>query len=853
MINMRRPLLLILVLLMSAAALSAAWAYVLSVGRAAFEADILKVKQSFFEGVKAAESAVQSVESFSEAIGTIDQERFGRFTADLMTKSPFLMGVIYYQRVADAGRLEYEAELRGKGIGETILEGGVGDSPDIRPAKVGNEYFAVTAVDAGAREASYFGWNALTDPNKDVAIKKLLSVGEPVASGAFLLDNGNIAIEIFAPVRNRDAAIVGVIGATVDLTRLLGDERWREGVTIVMTTVLAGESIAKDIYRYLDRSEAAWPNLGSITSKIELDRFGQQLGLKFEKQLYPGRVNLTIIWLTLAACLLLALLGSYLLLTYEKLQKSLAGLAEANSSLERRVNERTLDLKLAHAEVKEILDNLDDLVVTVDPEMKIGATHSPASLRLLGRDAIVGCSLTDVLFKDLDRHDANQGKHLFVMEMLRHSDPFQWSISTHDLMPVLRYKSSETSAERTLSLRYSPIFENDVFRKMIVVASDVTEILALRASLAAREKESTLRETVLLEIAASDKRQLRGFFKEFEARMEEIRTFSLQPDPQATLPILRSLHTIKGTARSVGLKLLAKCVHAVEDQLEPLRLTLMGSNSEHVDFEASVRSSGFTEIHSVYTAYHRIFVELFTDTESSPLAPRFISRLGNFLGSVKTDRKELANWFEMSQNEEVLSVVEIFEGFFPTLQELAGELGKELIFETPQWDLYIAGSLKSALQEAFTHVLRNAIDHGIEDPEERTSSGKPSKGKLWLTFEDRIQHTLLTICDDGRGINLKKVYDLAQSKQLVNQPFADMHENQILDLLFAPGFSTKTEISELSGRGVGLDAVRVALKRCGVECRFSSKTGHGSYFEMLIPRSALRFVATPEAELRMIS
>jgi HPt (histidine-containing phosphotransfer) domain-containing protein/CHASE1-domain containing sensor protein len=853
----RRPAALGFVLATSFAAVTGVWSYMKAVARDAFEGDILKVKQSFYEGVKAAESSIQSLESFSEAIGTIDQERFGRFAGDLMAKQPFLTSAAFYEHVSQSQRDAYEERLRVAGLGDGIVEGGAADHPDIGKATERLDYFPITAVDAGAKQSSYFGWDVLSDPSRSSALRRAVDSGATVATPSFLLDNGNVAIEVYAPVRSRDtggqAPVIGVVGATFDLTRLLGEARWREGVTIVLSTVLSGDQGFKDIYRSLDREPPRWPRVGSLESRIEIERFGQRLGLRFEKQLFPGRVNFSLLWVALGGCGVLAILAFYLVRTYERLEVSHKKLAEANATLERKVEERTRELVDAHAEIKEILDNLDDVVITVEPDLTVGRTFSASSKRVLGIGEIAGAGLKSLLFKDLDIHEQEASRHMFALDMLSSFDQFQWSISSDELLKVITFRMPNGAGERTLSLRYSPVFDGDTLRKVVVVAADITEILALRASLAAREKESTLRDSIISELAAADKAAVHGFFAEMDERLDVVKAFAAAPSQTTIADVMRPLHTLKGSARAVGLRALARVVHEAEDSLAPREMDQATTDEAESDAERIDLGALVGDAIATCGEYRRVFTDVFASSSAPGGNAKVMGRLRSLLESGKTDRRELVHWLDAVKANQAVSVADLFEAFRPSVCELSTQLQKQVELEIPLWDLYVDAALKGVINETFIHGLRNAIDHGIELPEERAQAGKPLPGRLWLEFARHGSDVTLMLCDDGRGVDLKRLHMLATERGLVSVPQAEMKDDEILDLLFAPGFSTKQTVTDVSGRGVGLDAVRASLSKMGGTCRILSVFGKGARFEVSIPSKLVRFLATTDHGLAAVA
>lgn len=176
----------------------------------------------------------------------------------------------------------------------------------------------------------------------------------------------------------------------------------------------------------------------------------------------------------------------------------------------------------------------------------------------------------------------------------------------------------------------------------------------------------------------------------------------------------------------------------------------------------------------------------------------------------------------------------------PTLQRAlrlgraaARQSGKEIDFEIAGKDLRLDKVVAEALAEPLVHLLRNAVDHGIESPEERARSGKPARGKIRLEAFSEGSQTRLRVMDDGRGIDPALVAAAAQRLGIVTEPELDLERS--LRLIFRPGFSTLASASEISGRGVGLDVVETAVEQAGGELRVSSKPGEGTTFEIRLP------------------
>lgn len=176
-------------------------------------------------------------------------------------------------------------------------------------------------------------------------------------------------------------------------------------------------------------------------------------------------------------------------------------------------------------------------------------------------------------------------------------------------------------------------------------------------------------------------------------------------------------------------------------------------------------------------------------------------------------------------------------GKFPRMaRSLAGNLGKQLEVVLYGEEVGIDKSLVEDLDAPLTHMIRNVCDHAIETPDERRDCGKPETGKLTLRCELSRTHVLITIEDDGRGIDPVRLRRKAVEKNLLTQAQADaLSEQEAIDLIFHPGFSTAEQITEVSGRGVGMDVVRTTLREHDGDVTVSSVLGTGTIFRLNIP------------------
>ncbi len=178
----------------------------------------------------------------------------------------------------------------------------------------------------------------------------------------------------------------------------------------------------------------------------------------------------------------------------------------------------------------------------------------------------------------------------------------------------------------------------------------------------------------------------------------------------------------------------------------------------------------------------------------------------------------------------------LFQRFPRIVRDLARQLGKEveLVQEGESTDL--DRSLVESLADPLVHLIRNALDHGLEMPEERERSGKPRKGHVTLSASQRGERIVISVADDGRGMNPEILRRKAVEKGVIDEAqAARLTENECYELIFRPGFSTAATVSDISGRGVGMDVVKTRVAELGGTLQVRSQLGRGSTLELAVP------------------
>lgn len=481
-------------------------------------------------------------------------------------------------------------------------------------------------------------------------------------------------------------------------------------------------------------------------------------------------------------------------------------LSDHAKNLERKVEERTSELDERNAGMRLVLDNVAQGFITIDAHGRMKSERS---------------AIVDTWF-GAPSPGATLGAYLRPFSA-RFAESLEMGLSElrDAIMPteLVLYQLPRRFAhgERTIEVAYNPIgFQGDVPERLLVILSDVT---------AAVERERAEREqrelTSLFKRIVDDRSGVEGFLTETAHLVHALR------EETSLVVQQRLVHTLKGNCASYGLESYTELAHKVEDELIE-RATPLDESQRAALVDAWKRTIA------------RIGYLLGGSQQGTvPVDVGELQRLGErvLAGAASREVAEtLADW----QREPAARQL---ERLARQARSVAQRLEKPVpSFSVDDHGVRLEGDELSPLWSALVHAIRNAVDHGLETPAERTLAGKPESGTIFLSTMRQGGKLVVSVRDDGRGVDWQRV----RHKALELGMRADTHE-QLIDALFSDGLSTKDSATDISGRGIGLAALRQVVRELGGTIEVESVAGEGTELRIMLDERRLPSVASLQA------
>lgn len=493
----------------------------------------------------------------------------------------------------------------------------------------------------------------------------------------------------------------------------------------------------------------------------------------------------------------LQLLGTSFNKMVEDLDASYRDLEQLNRNLELKVEERTVELGRKNRDMRLVLDNVDQGFITLSPHGFMATERSAVV------DKWFGTPETQMPFWD------------YVGKLARGFNldfSLAWEQLVDDILPlelcIDQLPRQCTIERRTYNFRYLPFMRDNQLEGVLVVIADISERLA-------KEREDAEQSELMqgFKRLMLDRSGFTDFLQESSEAVQKICGGALDAD----IPLLkRTLHTLKGNSALMGLVVVARICHTLEDQLAEV-----GTLIEDTLEELSARWSAIMEHIQTFAGGAKQRVIEVPQTEYAALLSR-LSKAGT-----QTDvLNELLSW-------QLEPVSKAFERLGEQAKALAKRYGKgDIQVDIQTNGIRLDPDTWHPFFSELAHVIRNAIDHGLETPDERRVLAKTENGALAFKAQATANTLTFELGDDGRGVDWTAIAEKAKELGL---PHGNTHE--LMQALIHDGLSTRAQATETSGRGVGMAALERRIYAMGGQLDVNTVKGLGTNWVITFPWS----------------
>ncbi|MDR1105486.1 MAG: hypothetical protein LBL44_03935 [Treponema sp.] len=468
---------------------------------------------------------------------------------------------------------------------------------------------------------------------------------------------------------------------------------------------------------------------------------------------------------------------------------------------DRWVKQLTKELKTERDEITAMKDNLKVGLFLMDGGYLIQPAYSKAMEDVLSLDELQGKKFSDILSASITAKERDTLEDYFTMILNRSFD----AKMLEEINPIseFAYVNGIDGAEKTLRSSFAVVDRGGGEFFILGTLEDVTAEKQLRKRLDEEELKRETEMRSLFEVIQVEPRVFGDFIEDTEYEFERIndvlknRKLSAH---EAMIDIYQSVHAVKSNALILGLENFSGKLHELESKIKVMR------DKDDVSFE---------EILHVTVELEKLMKEKDRFRETIDKIRAFKTGLGE---SRRPDRYVLV------------------ETLTKACEKASAALNKRVKFVVEELDgIVLEYGPRRVIKEVLTQLVRNSVYHGIEPPGERSSRGKNAEGSIRLSIKYKDNKIHIKLGDDGGGLDFEKIRKKAQSLNMVKDADESLGKNRLLQMIFAPGFSTADEADLHAGRGIGLNLVKERIGDLRGSIKLQTEQGKGTVFNIFIP------------------
>ncbi len=493
-----------------------------------------------------------------------------------------------------------------------------------------------------------------------------------------------------------------------------------------------------------------------------------------------------------------------------------SGISDRRSRLICALGRDITQIRQYEKQLSQIFSVIPLGIITINETGFIEGPYSAYMEYLFDRKMISGTNFFDLVFKESLKYMSKM-EQLGIVELkeMFGKEPVWFEVSKKRF-PNEIYCLQKNGDGRWIGITYHPILAEGVIAQMLIILDERTEIVKARREQESRRNKESLMIQRIMDLQRCDDATLASSFEDLDSLLIRMEAVLREGDARGYCNIL---HGIKGVVRTAGFSYFRNLTHDIEDEVLPilaekktLPTTLMEQKFELINREwkdliklRKMQTLGGDDISS----YHSV-------VQKASKLKKILKEIENnypllFKGDGKEELSKLAFEIKHLTNRPLSSLEPRLN---TRAKRTAAYLGKKVNIEFDWEKIFLDEKIISQLSEIFIHLIANAIDHGIESVDERKLKGKVENGTIKIVAKKSENEVSFEFSDDGRGIDLDVIRTKALEKNLIELAELDrMNVENVLRLIFKAGFSTHDKITDLSGRGIGLDSVQQVVSR----------------------------------------
>lgn len=507
----------------------------------------------------------------------------------------------------------------------------------------------------------------------------------------------------------------------------------------------------------------------------------------------------------------------------EQLEKANIQLEDYSKNLERMVEERTAELKKANDFIATMINSLDQGLLVFDRELNVADIYTNACSELFEQE-LDGKRYPDLLKMD---EKASEGVQKWANIVFDQKIPFA-SASKLGPQNFVIGEGPDDINFKHIALEYHPMMgEDDSIDNIVAVATDKTgEVRAIEDS---KQKEAYVE--MILKLIHS-KKQFYSFLDDVKELIDTLREELKKENPNPDT-LMINYHSLNGGFGTYS-------VYSLQKQARSCEQAIVDSRDSEDGLPLDKLRQDFDDFMVEYENFNKELDTIFGEKKDTIEIDRGIIIYFSEMLEERADTETAMLFKEYFEKE---SVEDHFSGYKDLVSTLSSRLHKPISpLHIKNGDVRVSPDKTKEFFNSLVHLFRNCVDHGIENPEVRKERNKPEEGKITVSFDKERAQTgeevlIVKIADDGGGIDPQKIREKWNSLHPEDESINKLNDQEVIYKIFDPNFSTAEEVTDVSGRGVGMSAIKEVIDRNGGTLKVLSQVGQGSTFEFRLPLS----------------